>query len=188
MLDRSDALSLGRFGSASAPKLGVFPLDGLLGSVNKSLSTGTRIPKRVMGRQFTFRYICLCYSGRKRYNPSPGSSRYSHKGSIGPGGDLLLGSGCRVPASRPVRARRKTPQHSWAPPLRLAGGGGTHDRGTGPRLTRASTTGRSSELMMYILCLSTPDVVVPYACCSLCSRGIVSGSFNVTDGDVKFRS
>lgn len=97
MLDRSDALSLGRFGSASAPKLGVFPLDGMLGSVNKSLSTGTRIPKRVIKRQFTCRYICLCYSGRKRYNPSPGSSRYSHKGSIGPGGTCFLGAGAGYP-------------------------------------------------------------------------------------------
>lgn len=97
MLDRSDALSLGRFGSASAPKLGVFPLDGMLGSVNKSLSTGTRIPKRVIKRQFTCRYLCLCYSGRKRYNPSPGSSRYSHNGSIGPGGTCFLGAGAGYP-------------------------------------------------------------------------------------------
>ena len=121
MLDRSDALSLGRFGSASAPKLGVFPLDGMLGSVNKSLSTGTRTPKRVMGRQFTFRYICLCYSGRKRYNPSPGSSRYSHKGSIGPGGTCFLGAGAGYPLRALLGQDEKTPQHSWAPPLRLAG-------------------------------------------------------------------
>ena len=140
MLDRSDALSLGRFSSASAPKLGVFPLDGMLGSVNKSLSTGTRTPKRVMGRQFTFRYICLCYSGRKRYNPSPGSSRYSHKGSIGPGGTCFLGAGAGYPL-RALLGQDEKLLNTHGPRLCAWRGG----RGTGPRLTCALTSGRSQN-------------------------------------------